>query len=60
MQTEDHSDFSWVFFKVFIMWAASHVVHNYHEIAGNILVTLSILFLIWKWRKEVKKYKKTP
>lgn len=34
------------------------LTHNYDKISGSILTTLSILYLIWKWRTEYVKSKK--
>jgi hypothetical protein len=50
----DNSDFTLAGIKVAFMWFISIVAHNYHVIAGNILVTLSIAYLIWKWRRDYK------
>lgn len=55
IHNDDHSDFTWAAFKVFLLWAIGIVAHNYHVIAGNILVTLSVAYLIWKWRRDYKK-----
>jgi hypothetical protein len=57
MESEDNSDFSIAAIKVFILWAIGLLAHNYHIIAGNILVTLSIAYLIWKWWRDYKKSK---
>jgi hypothetical protein len=51
----DNSDFFWAKITVGIMWVIGFLAHNYHVIAGNILVTMSIAYLIWKWRRDYKK-----
>lgn len=53
----DHSDLTWAAVKVGVMWLIGAIAHNYHVIAGNILVTLSIAYLIWKWRRDIKRSK---
>jgi hypothetical protein len=58
MENSEHSDFTVEAFKVGTMWLLSFIAHNYHVVAGNILVTLSIIYLIWKWRHEFLKSKK--
>jgi hypothetical protein len=55
MEVEDNSEFGWAFIKVMILWFIGLLAHNYHVIAGNILVTLSIAYLIWKWWRDYKK-----
>lgn len=37
--------------------AVNYFVANYNAIAGNILVTLSVGYMIWKWRRDIKKNK---
>jgi hypothetical protein len=54
---QETDDFSIASIKVFILWAIGLIGHNYHVIAGNILVTLSIAYLIWKWWRDYKKSK---
>jgi hypothetical protein len=51
---DDHSDLTWAGIKVGALWLIGLIAHNYHVIAGNILVTLSIAYLIWKWRRDYK------
>ncbi len=58
IDNDDHSDFSIAAIKVFALWIIGALAHNYHVIAGNILVTLSIIYLIWKWRRDFLKGKK--
>ncbi len=53
----DHSDLLWAGIKIAIIWFISLVAHNYHVIAGNILVTMSIAYLAWKWWRDYKKEK---
>ena len=53
--SHQNESFSLEALKVFLLWMIGIVAHNYHLIAGNILVTLSILYLIWKWRRDYKK-----
>jgi hypothetical protein len=55
MTTDEESDLSWAVIKIAFMWFMGLLAHNYHIIAGNILVTLSIAYLIWKWRRDIKK-----
>lgn len=50
-------DFSIAAVKIFILWMFGLIAHNYHVIAGNVLVTLSIAYLIWKWIRDYKKSK---
>ena len=38
--------------------AVNFLTHNYDKISGSILTTLSIVYLIWKWRTEYIKAKK--
>jgi hypothetical protein len=57
MQTDDDSGSSWVVAKAMVLWLLSHVAKNYHEAAGNLLVTLSLLYLLWKWWRDYKKSK---
>lgn len=40
------------------LYVASYAMHNYNAIMGNIFITLSVVFLIWKMWKEYKKDKK--
>jgi hypothetical protein len=53
----DHSDIGFTLGKVFSLWLVSRITLDYHEVAGNILVTLSILYLGWKWWRDYKKEK---
>jgi hypothetical protein len=55
MELEDNSEFGWAFIKVMAIWVIGLLAHNYHVIAGNILVTLSIAYLVWKWVRDYKK-----
>jgi hypothetical protein len=53
---DDDSDYL-VVFKALGLWLLSHFANNYHEYAGNLLVTMSILYLGWKWWRDYKKPK---
>lgn len=55
---DDDSGITLVAVKLFLMWLVSKIAHNYHEIVGNILITLSVLYLVWKWRRDHLKEKK--
>jgi hypothetical protein len=54
---DDDSDSLVVVFKALVIWLLSHFAKNYHEYAGNLLVTLSIFYLCWKWWRDYKKPK---
>jgi hypothetical protein len=53
---DDDSDYL-VVFKSLGLGLFSHFAKNYHEYAGNLLVTMSILYLGWKWWRDYKKPK---
>ncbi len=55
---DDDSDSLVVVFKALVIYVFSHFAKNYHEYAGNLLVTLSILYLVWKWWRDFKNPKK--
>jgi hypothetical protein len=57
MSHHEESELGWAAFKVALLWFIGIVAHNYHIIAGNILVTLSIAYLVWKWWRDIKKEK---
>jgi hypothetical protein len=57
MADTEHSDFTLAAIKVGLLWLIGIVAHNYHVIAGNILVTLSICYLVWKWIRDYRKEK---
>jgi hypothetical protein len=54
---DDDSGSFLVVVKAMFLWLLSHVANNYHEMAGNLLVTLSIIYLLWKWWRDYKKSK---
>jgi hypothetical protein len=41
--------------KIVILGICSFIFHNYHLVAGNIFITLSCLYLLWKWRRDYLK-----
>ncbi len=54
---DDHTEFLTATVKIIILAMAGFIFHNYHIIAGNIFVTLSICYLVWKWRMDWKERK---
>lgn len=54
----EHDDFTFAVLKVFILWAITLIAHNYDSVAHAVLVTLSIAYLVWKWRRDYIKNKK--
>lgn len=51
------SDTWWTLAKAGVLWLVSWFAKGYHDIAGNVLVTLSIVYLLWKWNRDIKKSK---
>lgn len=47
--------------KIFCVITFSNVVNyviaHYHDMLGALFTTVSILYLLWKWRREYKKDK---
>ncbi len=35
-----------------------YVISHYNVIAGNLFLTLSILYLLWRWRRDYRKNKR--
>lgn len=56
MAAHENDDIIVAGIKVAALWVMSHVVHNYHEFAGNVLVTLSVGYVAFKIYRDVKKY----
>lgn len=55
MEAESHSNLAWRGAELVSLWIVSTLAAGYHEVAGNIFVTLSILYLIWRWWRDYKK-----
>jgi hypothetical protein len=49
----------WKAIGLIFLYLINYVIHNYNAIMGNIFITLSIAFLLWKWRSEYLKDKKS-
>ncbi len=58
MDNQDHHEFTIEAFKILGLGIINIIAHNYHVVAANILVTISIGYVIWKWRGEYLKSKK--
>lgn len=41
-----------------ILWLLSKIAANYHDIVGNIFITVSLAFVCYKFYMEYKKNKK--
>jgi hypothetical protein len=52
---EDHDGVKLELIKLVSMWIISHCIRDFHETAANVFITLSILYLLWKWRRDYLK-----
>lgn len=57
--TQDHnSEFVKWIVNLGLLCLSCFTTSMYNVIMGNILVTLSIIYLVWRWRRDYRKNKK--
>ncbi len=44
--------------EVAFLWFIAIVSHNYNDIVHGVLGTISVAYLVWKFRRDVKRSKK--
>lgn len=57
MKLTDTDDITFMGMKLLSLWLISWFAKNYHEIMGNVMITLSVAYLAWKWYRDWKKAK---
>jgi hypothetical protein len=57
MDTDTHEmDITaWKAIGLMLLYFVNYIIHNYNAVMGNIFITLSVIFLIWKMRNEYLK-----
>lgn len=58
MDTNEADVTMWKAIGLAFLYVANYVVHNYNAVMGNVFITLSVIFLLYKMYKEYKKDKK--
>ena len=52
-----HDDIEWVIIKGIILVIGNYIAHNINNVLHVITAVLTILYLLWRWRRDWRKDK---